>query len=140
MIRRSRKKYASSTPQHVAENLLNREFAATKPNEKWVTDGNGIQIWSRSKGVFKRRFRLLWQYDCCLTFSGTPTIIASCFKPSTRRYKRHRAAGPCCIVTGAFNIPRKNSKRSWRKKTSCRACLKLADVSIMAPWNPSGEP
>jgi transposase InsO family protein len=36
--RRKRKKYASSTPQHVAENLLNREFAATKPNEKWVTD------------------------------------------------------------------------------------------------------
>lgn len=38
VIRRKRKKYASSNPQHVAENLLNREFAATKPNEKWVTD------------------------------------------------------------------------------------------------------
>jgi putative transposase len=36
--RRKRKKYAPSTPQHVAENLLNREFSATKPNEKWVTD------------------------------------------------------------------------------------------------------
>ncbi|MGO4699588.1 IS3 family transposase [Paenibacillus sp. 2TAB26] len=36
--RRKRKKYAASTPQHVAENLLNREFTATKPNEKWVTD------------------------------------------------------------------------------------------------------
>jgi len=36
--RRKRKKYTASTPQHVAENLLNREFTATKPNEKWVTD------------------------------------------------------------------------------------------------------
>lgn len=26
------------TPQHVAENVLNREFKADKPNEKWVTD------------------------------------------------------------------------------------------------------
>jgi putative transposase len=39
VIRRNkRKKYAASTPQHVAENLLNREFSAKKPNEKWVTD------------------------------------------------------------------------------------------------------
>lgn len=27
-----------STPQHAAENVLNREFTAEKPNEKWVTD------------------------------------------------------------------------------------------------------
>ena len=30
--------YKRSTPQHVAENILNREFKAEKPNEKWVTD------------------------------------------------------------------------------------------------------
>ncbi|MES1042571.1 DDE-type integrase/transposase/recombinase [Peribacillus simplex] len=27
-----------STPQHVAENVLNREFKAESPNETWVTD------------------------------------------------------------------------------------------------------
>jgi putative transposase len=47
VIRRKKKKYARSTPQQVAENLLNREFYAKAPNEKWVTDvtefkyGNG---------------------------------------------------------------------------------------------------
>ncbi|WHX99501.1 IS3 family transposase [Neobacillus sp. DY30] len=37
---RIKKKYSykSSTPQHVAENVLNRDFTAEKPNEKWVTD------------------------------------------------------------------------------------------------------
>jgi putative transposase len=30
--------YRRSNPQHVAENVLNREFTAEKPNEKWVTD------------------------------------------------------------------------------------------------------
>lgn len=38
VIRRKKKKYPRSTPQHVAENLLNRQFHAERPNEKWVTD------------------------------------------------------------------------------------------------------
>ena len=28
----------SNNPQHIAENILNREFTAEKPNEKWLTD------------------------------------------------------------------------------------------------------
>ncbi|KMY42826.1 transposase [Peribacillus loiseleuriae] len=46
-IRQKRKRHVSSPAQHVAENLLNRDFTASKPNEKWVTDvtefklGNG---------------------------------------------------------------------------------------------------
>lgn len=38
VIRQKRKGYKKSTPQHVSENLLNRDFKATKPNEKWCTD------------------------------------------------------------------------------------------------------
>ena len=30
--------YIPSTPQITAENILNREFCAAKPNEKWLTD------------------------------------------------------------------------------------------------------
>lgn len=47
VIRRKKKKYGRSTPQHVTENLLNRQFQAQAPNEKWLTDvtefkyGNG---------------------------------------------------------------------------------------------------
>lgn len=47
VIRRKRKKYIRSTPQQVAENLLNREFNALESNQKWLTDvtefkyGNG---------------------------------------------------------------------------------------------------
>lgn len=38
-IRRPRhQKYQSSTGGRVAENLLNRNFQADKPNQKWVTD------------------------------------------------------------------------------------------------------
>nr|WP_325167415.1 IS3 family transposase [Lederbergia citri] len=38
VIRRKRKNYKPSTPQHVAENILNRDFHTEKPNEKWLTD------------------------------------------------------------------------------------------------------
>lgn len=49
VIRRKRKKYARSTPQHTAENLLNREFYATGPNEKWVTDVTEFKYGSGKK-------------------------------------------------------------------------------------------
>lgn len=38
VIRRKKKRYIKSSPQQVAENLLNREFTADKPNQKWLTD------------------------------------------------------------------------------------------------------
>lgn len=37
-IRKQPKKYKRSTPERTAENLLKRDFTASKPNEKWVTD------------------------------------------------------------------------------------------------------
>lgn len=38
VIRRKRKNYVPSTPQVTAENILNRNFTAANPNEKWLTD------------------------------------------------------------------------------------------------------
>lgn len=38
VIRRKSKKYQSVVPETTAENLLDRNFYATMPNEKWVTD------------------------------------------------------------------------------------------------------
>ena len=44
-----KKPYKRSTPQHVAENVLNREFTADKPNEKWVTDVTEFKYGSSKK-------------------------------------------------------------------------------------------
>lgn len=38
VIRKKKKNYIPSTPQITAENVLNREFQADKPNQKWLTD------------------------------------------------------------------------------------------------------
>lgn len=38
IIRRKRPGYKKSTPDYIAENILARDFIATKPNEKWLSD------------------------------------------------------------------------------------------------------
>ena len=38
VIRRKRPDYVKSTPEITAENILNRDFTATVPFEKWLTD------------------------------------------------------------------------------------------------------
>ncbi len=38
VIRKKRNNYVKSTPQIIAENVLNREFHANSINEKWLTD------------------------------------------------------------------------------------------------------
>lgn len=47
VIKKKRPTYIKATEKHVAENVLNRQFSAEKPNQKWCTDitelkyGNG---------------------------------------------------------------------------------------------------
>lgn len=38
IIRHKRKGHKKSTPQHTAENLMNRDFSASRRDEKWCTD------------------------------------------------------------------------------------------------------
>jgi len=49
VIRRKKTPYKRSTPQHVAENVLNRKFTAEKPNQKWVTDVTEFKYGSSQK-------------------------------------------------------------------------------------------
>jgi putative transposase len=49
IIRRKRKRYKPSIPQHVADNILNRDFNAEKPNEKWLTDVTEMKYGSSQK-------------------------------------------------------------------------------------------
>lgn len=52
VIRRARKKYASSTPEVTAENRLKRNFFAERPNEKWVTDVTEFKVPESNKKLY----------------------------------------------------------------------------------------
>ena len=49
VIRRKKKRYIQSAPQITAENILNRDFVAHNPNEKWLTDVTEFKLINGSK-------------------------------------------------------------------------------------------
>ncbi len=46
---------ADTNPAHIAENFLNRDFHADKPNEKWLTDVSEFKYY---KGIETRKIYL----------------------------------------------------------------------------------
>ena len=49
VIRKKKKNYIPSTPQITAENVLNREFHADKPNQKWLSDVTEFKLTDGTK-------------------------------------------------------------------------------------------
>jgi len=58
VIRKKKKRYVKSTPQHVAENILNREFNAEAPNHKWLTDVTEFKYGHEKKAYLSAIFDL----------------------------------------------------------------------------------
>jgi putative transposase len=52
VIRKQRRPYRHSTPETTAENVLHREFEATKPNEKWGTDVTEFKVPMSNRKVY----------------------------------------------------------------------------------------
>lgn len=52
VIRKKRKKYAFSTPETVAKNKLGRDFYASAPNKKWVTDVTEFKVPGEQKKLY----------------------------------------------------------------------------------------
>ncbi len=52
VIRRKRPAYQRSTPEVTAENILNRDFTATKVNEKWCTDVTEMKYGSEGEKAY----------------------------------------------------------------------------------------
>lgn len=50
--KKSNSTYMKSTPEETAENILNRDFNADKPNEKWCTDVTEIKIPGTQQKLF----------------------------------------------------------------------------------------
>ncbi len=52
VIRKKKRKYNSSTPEVVAENVLCRDFYAKAPNQKWATDVTEFKIPGEKKKLY----------------------------------------------------------------------------------------
>lgn len=62
VCRKKKYHYIKSTPEVTAENVLNREFYATKPNEKWLTDVTEFKYYV---GVEVKKLYLSAIFDLC---------------------------------------------------------------------------
>ena len=52
VIRKKKKKYVSSRPEATAENKLGRDFYASAPNQKWVTDVTEFKVPGEKKKLY----------------------------------------------------------------------------------------
>lgn len=52
VIRKKKKKYTSTKPDEIAENILQRNFYATAPNQKWATDVTEFKIPGGKKKLY----------------------------------------------------------------------------------------
>jgi len=52
VIRKKKKKYTPSKPETIVENKLGRNFYATTPNEKWVTDVTEFKVPGEKKKIY----------------------------------------------------------------------------------------
>lgn len=52
VIRRKRRNYTAPTPEIIADNILKRNFTASKPNEKWATDITEFTVPGTSKKLY----------------------------------------------------------------------------------------
>ena len=52
VIRKKKNKYISVKPETITENILQRDFYATEPNQKWVTDITEFKIPREKKKIY----------------------------------------------------------------------------------------
>ena len=52
VIRKKKAKYIYSKPDETAENLLQRDFYATAPNQKWATDVTEFKVPGDKKKIY----------------------------------------------------------------------------------------
>lgn len=52
VIRKKKKKYAYAKPDETAENILQRNFYASAPNQKWATDVTEFKVPGEKKKLY----------------------------------------------------------------------------------------
>jgi transposase InsO family protein len=93
VIRRKRTRYKPSSPKHITENVLNREFHAKKPNEKWLTDVTELS-YGRSEKAYLSAILDLYDGSIVSYVLGTSNNNPLVFKTFEQALKREPGATP----------------------------------------------
>lgn len=94
VIRRKRKQYRKSKPDYVAENILNRDFNADKPNQKWCTDVTEFKYGNGKKAYLCAIIDLHDNsiVSHILGHSNNNQLVFNTMIPAIQRFKKGRTA------------------------------------------------
>ena len=108
-IRRCRKWVNMGHQLYRYENLLNRQFQADRPNQKWVTDISYIQ--TKQGVLYLSMIRDLYDNSIVAYKTGTQqtiNLVLDTIHLAMRKEKRGSLQSCNSTATKAFNIPRKH--------------------------------
>ncbi len=120
-VRRKKKKYINGAEPMVAPHRLERQFDASRPNEKWFTDvtyllfGERTLYLSTIMDAFNREI-----ISCVISESQTLTLAMKTLKQAMRGAKSKRC--PFFTQIKEVFIQQKNFKRMPKKTALSPAC------------------
>lgn len=110
VIRRKRKNYIKSTPQITAENVLNRNFEADAPNQKWLTDVTEFKVIGSPKKLFLSAIIDLFDNSIVSYMLGTSNNNQLVFKTFDKAIEANPGAKPLVHSDRGYQYTSKHFK------------------------------
>lgn len=124
VIRKKKKRYVSSVPQQVAENILNREFTADQPNQKWVTDVTELK-YSHSQKAYLSAIRDLFDGSIVSYVLGHSNNNALVFDTLDKALNAAPGATPLIHSDRGFQYTSKEFKRKLDAATMTQSMSRV---------------
>ncbi len=89
VIRKKRYKYVKIKPEQVGKNILAKDFTASKPNEKWLTDVSEFKIQNQSKKLYLSPIFDLYDNSIItynLSFTNNNQLVFKMFDKAIKKY------------------------------------------------------
>lgn len=93
-IRVSKKRYPKVTPEITAENLLARDFSASAPNQKWLTDITEFKIKGKAQKLYLCAIIDLYDMSIVAYRVGTSNNNELVFKTFKEAFRNYPGASP----------------------------------------------
>ncbi len=135
-VRRKKKKYINGAEPMVAPHRLERQFDASRPNEKWFTDvtyllfGERTLYLSTIMDAFNREI-----ISCVISESQTLTLAMKTLKTSNERAKSKRC--PSSLGSRKYLYSKRISSVRQKKTALSPACPGKEIAMIMPSWKAS---
>lgn len=131
---------AASSPRQLAENVLNRQFSADRPNEKWLTDVTEFHYYT---GTTMRKLYLSAILDLCdrriVSFAIRDTNDAALVhRTLDRALNTNPGVHPLFHSDRGSAYTTQISMTSWLRPASPRACPGWESALTTAPWRDFG--